>query len=247
MKRILAILALFLIMFSLVRPTEVDALENDKVLAVVSKRDTGTMYELLEGVTVTFVEIKPEVPKVPEGVVFEIPKTLHVQEDVVEFKFEIEKLNLEIELTEELMAELYSLWHTGTLTANKGYITDGPSGPNGNDGYETWYDLDMTRVVEIMRTEGYDEIEYPYWINEETGCKMLGEYIMVAGDIVNTRKRGDIIETSLGKAMVCDYCEKAVYGKNHYWIDIATDWEHTYSQRVVPFDPYELIREHYIN
>lgn len=119
--------------------------------------------------------------------------------------------------------------HTGMLTARKGYITDGPAGPNGNDGYETWYDLDMKGVVDIMRGLGYSEEEYPYWVRED-GCKMFGPYIMVAGDIVNTRKRGDIVETSLGTAMVCDYCEYAVKWRQ-YQLDIATDWVKTYRYR----------------
>lgn len=163
-----------------------------------------------------------------------------VAEELTEGTEPVEETQSKDEATEpakeETAVDKYAKWHTGTLTARKGYITDGPAGPNGNDGYETWYDLNLSRVVEIMdklmEEKGKEDgcvYDYEYWVRED-GCKMYGPYIMVAGDIKNTRKRGDIIETSLGTAMVCDHCEQSEKC-NPYQIDIATDWGHTYSRR----------------
>lgn len=91
---------------------------------------------------------------------------------------------------------------------------------NGPSGKETYYNLDMNGVIDIMRNMGYSEEEYPYWIRED-GCKMFGDYIMVAADL-KTRPKGTIIETSLGTAMVVDTGDFAK--TNPTQIDIATNW-----------------------
>lgn len=93
-------------------------------------------------------------------------------------------------------------------------VFDGPSGK------ETYYNLDMTGVVNIMRSLGYDAETYPYWVREY-GCKMLGDYIMVAANL-DIRPKGTILETSMGTAIVCDTGGFAVY--NPTQIDIATNW-----------------------
>ena len=91
---------------------------------------------------------------------------------------------------------------------------------NGPSGKETYYNLDMNGVIDIMRNMGYSEEEYPYWIRED-GCKMFGDYIMVAADLT-TRPKGTIIETSLGTAMVVDTGSFAK--TNPTQIDVATNW-----------------------
>ena len=78
----------------------------------------------------------------------------------------------------------------------------------------------MSGVVSVMRNMGFDEENYPYWVRED-GCKMLGNYIMVAADL-GVRKRGTLVETSLGTALVCDTGSFAA--SNHNQIDIATNW-----------------------
>lgn len=83
---------------------------------------------------------------------------------------------------------------------------------------ETWYDLNMNTVVANMRTLGYDEETYPYYVDEVTGCKMLGDYIIVAANL-NTYPRGSVVETSLGDGLVCD---TGYLGSSHY--DLACDW-----------------------
>ena len=102
---------------------------------------------------------------------------------------------------------------TGPLTYMKGAVL----GPNGK---ETYYDLPMDRIVANARAKGYTEEEYPFWIRED-GCKMLGDYIMVAADL-DIHPRYSIVETSLGLGIVCDTGGFAEI--NQYQFDIATDW-----------------------
>ena len=49
---------------------------------------------------------------------------------------------------------------------------------------------------------------------------MLGDYVMVAADL-NIHPRGMVVETSLGKGLVCDTGDFAEIGD---WYDIATNW-----------------------
>lgn len=101
----------------------------------------------------------------------------------------------------------------GILTASKG-VNYGPQGK------ETYYNLDMSGVVSIMRSMGFDEENYPYWVRED-GCKMLGPYIMVAANL-GVFPRGSTIECSLGTALVCDTGGFAA--GNPTQLDIATTW-----------------------
>lgn len=113
---------------------------------------------------------------------------------------------------------------------------------NGPQGCETWYDLDMSYVVERMDTVYGIPIET--WVDPNTGvkmCKKVGEdtaYVMVAADAESvwgekdynpesTYHMGDIVLTSWGPGMVVDYCGLAVDKReqgreNHF--DIATAW-----------------------
>ena len=91
----------------------------------------------------------------------------------------------------------------------------------GPSGKETYYNLDMSGVVNIMRNMGYSEDAYPYWVRED-GCKMLGNYIIVACNL-DIRPRGTIIATSLGTAIVCDTSPVFV-GDNATQVDVAVNW-----------------------
>lgn len=82
---------------------------------------------------------------------------------------------------------------------------------------ETYYNLPMNGVIEIMRKLGYSENDYPYWIRED-GVKMFGDYVMVAAPL-DIYPRCTIVETSLGTGMVCDTGEMI-----GHWFDIAVDW-----------------------
>ena len=90
----------------------------------------------------------------------------------------------------------------------------------GPSGTETYYNLDMSGVVGIMRDMGFDAGSYPYWVRSD-GCKMLGDYIMVAADL-SIRPRGSTIPTSLGMGLVCD-TGSFIYS-NPTQLDIATNW-----------------------
>ncbi|MCR5068164.1 MAG: hypothetical protein K6A14_08920 [Erysipelotrichaceae bacterium] len=96
------------------------------------------------------------------------------------------------------------------LTKKRGTI-------NGPSGKETYYNLNMSGVVKIMRRMGNND---PYWVRED-GCKMLGDYIMVAANL-EIRPRGTLVLTSLGMGIVCD--TGAFAHRNVYQLDIAVDW-----------------------
>ena len=101
-------------------------------------------------------------------------------------------------------------WKGPVLSVGRG-VNYGPSGK------ESYYNLDMSGVVSIMRSMGNTD---EYWVRED-GCKMLGDYIMVAANL-NLRPRGSIVETSLGDGIVCDTGGFA--RKNPTQIDIAVTW-----------------------
>ncbi len=104
-------------------------------------------------------------------------------------------------------------WAGEVLTKSKGTII-GPSGK------ETYYNLNMTKVINSMRRAGYSEADYPYWIRED-GVKMLGSYVMVAANY-EIRPKGTILESSLGYAIVCD---TGGFAKaNPTQIDVAVNW-----------------------
>lgn len=99
------------------------------------------------------------------------------------------------------------------LSRSRGSI-QGPSGK------ETYYNLNMSGVVSIMRRQGFSEAEYPYNVRAD-GVKCLGPYVMVAAHL-GKRPRGSKVQTSLGIGMVCDTGGFAA--NNPTQIDIATAW-----------------------
>ena len=111
---------------------------------------------------------------------------------------------------EERLANVPMEYH---LTSYAGTF-DGPSGK------ETYYNLDMSGVISIMRNNGYDEEEYPYWVRDD-GVKMFGKYVMVAASF-DIRPRGTILQSSLGEAIVCDTGGFA--SSNQTQLDIAVTW-----------------------
>lgn len=106
-----------------------------------------------------------------------------------------------------------SSWTGDKLSKNKGVV-------NGPSRKESYYNLNMTSVINAMRRMGYNEEEYPYWIRED-GVKMLGGYVIVAANY-EIRPRGTIIESSLGYAIVCDTGGFAK--RNPTQIDVAVNW-----------------------
>ena len=108
----------------------------------------------------------------------------------------------------------FKLFHlingTPELEAEAGTVL-GPSGK------ETWYNMDMTGVIDNLRAAG---IEGEYRVRED-GVKTYGDYIMCAADF-ELRPFGTILETSLGTAIVCDTGD--FIKENPYQLDIAVAW-----------------------
>lgn len=90
----------------------------------------------------------------------------------------------------------------------------------GPSGKETYYNLDMSGVISIMRDMGFDEENYPYWIRDDK-AKMLGNYVMCAANL-EIHPRGTLVRSSLGMCLVCDTGTFAY--SNPYQIDLACDW-----------------------
>ena len=114
-----------------------------------------------------------------------------------------------IEAYEEWWEEEHR-WKGPVLSKGRG-VNYGPSGK------ETYYNLNMSGVVNIMRGMGNTD---EYWVRED-GCKMLGDYIMVAANL-DLHPRGSIVETSLGEGIVCDTGGFAQ--NNPTQLDIAVTW-----------------------
>lgn len=82
---------------------------------------------------------------------------------------------------------------------------------------ETYYNLDMSYVVETAHNNGIDG---EYWVRED-GCKMLGEYIIVAA-AYSVHPYGSLVETSLGTGIVVD---TGAFAKDNVWqLDLAVTW-----------------------
>ena len=84
---------------------------------------------------------------------------------------------------------------------------------------ETYYDLDMSGVMEIAaRTCGVE----PYYTVREDGAKVDTEgYVLVAADL-DRYPRCSVVETSLGPGKVYDTGTFTI--ANHEQFDLATDW-----------------------
>jgi hypothetical protein len=87
----------------------------------------------------------------------------------------------------------------------------------GPSGKETYYNLPMQGVINIMRRNGYDAERFPYWVRDD-GVRMLGDYIMLAGR-AGQFERGTIVQCSLGQGMICDYGYLEWNG-----VDVAVTW-----------------------
>lgn len=101
-------------------------------------------------------------------------------------------------------------WDGPVLNSFAGMV----QGPSGN---ETYYNLDMSGVVSIMKSLGYD---YEYWVRDD-GVKMYGDYVMCAADL-SIRPKGTIVETSLGLGIVCD--TGGFVNWDNTRLDIAVNW-----------------------
>ena len=112
---------------------------------------------------------------------------------------------------EELATQTKSSSWTGSVLNRVSGINNGPSGK------ETYYNLNMSRIVSAMKKLG---VSSEYWVRND-GVKMYGDYIMCAADL-SVYPRGTIVETSLGTGIVCD--TGAFVKNSNIALDIATAW-----------------------
>ena len=108
---------------------------------------------------------------------------------------------------------------------------------NSEWGWESYYNLDMSGVVEIMRGSkwnhkyNYSREDYPVWYRSD-GAKMFGNYIMCAANMTCAAvdeggngkwPRGSLKMSSLGMCIVVDYGDfSTAHGDDQ--IDIAVTW-----------------------
>lgn len=192
---------LFMILFKsfsiITKADEPHTIEVD-VEPMVQLSAKNTAEEVMVGIE---EESNPKVEVETE----ELEKVEEVEEEV--------KDNVEVEEETEVKEEDEFYWDGPVLNSYVGTVM-GPSGK------ETYYNLPMGGVIDIMRNMGFSEEEYPYWERED-GCKMLGDYIMVAANL-DLRPRGSLVDCSLGRALVCDTGGFA--SSNPEQLDVAVNW-----------------------
>ena len=101
---------------------------------------------------------------------------------------------------------------------------------NGPSGKETYYNLNMWKIVNNLKSHGWmwqqidpslrQNVAGEYYVRQD-GCKMLGPYIMVAAHL-GIHPRGSLVQTSLGTGVVVD--TGAFSKSNAHQIDIAVNW-----------------------
>lgn len=138
----------------------------------------------------------------------ETDSSLEVNNEEVDAEYIEETDSNEIEAVQEYGSE--PVYSGSVLTASSGTNYYGSQ-------LETYYNLDMSGCIEIMRSMGNTD---EYWVRED-GVKMLGDYIMCAANL-DIHPRGSLVETSLGTAIVVDTGGFA--DSNPYQIDIAVTW-----------------------
>lgn len=241
-------MAIFLMLVGMVTTAyaEFEANRNEIIPEVAKVEITEPTKERNDDVKIHMLVVeKTDVAEATEPILLEgtvVEETLSQKTVSDEVREEEEK----VEDKKPTEAEKKASYHTGYLTARKGYITDSPCGPNGDDGYETWYPTHPGGAVKILAREyGFTNLKMEvcrdegprYGVRIISGTMPNGEtfenLVVVAADIVcesnpsGVFMRGQFIETSLGPGIIVDFCERAVNerkynGRTH--IDIATSW-----------------------
>lgn len=139
-----------------------------------------------------------------------------------EAKAEAEKKAKEEKKKKEQVAKENTAQTSGSAPAsyNGAVLTKSAGTVMGPSGKETYYNLDMSTCVRIMRNMGYSEAEYPYAVRED-GVKTLGGYVMVAANL-GIRPKGSLIQTSRGTGIVVDTGGFA-HG-NPTQLDLCVNW-----------------------
>lgn len=138
-----------------------------------------------------------------------------------EMQKEIDSIYQDIEAVEIAKVEARQkrqVTYTPTVTYAS---TDGLTRSGGVNYYgeqkETYYNLNMSRVVDNARNAG---VEGEYWVRED-GVKMYGDKVIVAAN-QDLYPYGTTVDTSLGEGIVLDTGTFA--NSNPTQVDIATDW-----------------------
>ena len=192
--------------------------DTDEVDPYLAESDTDMEY------------VQPVVEEVQLAIVKVAEASVEQAEEAVKSVEPLEEPEEEIvvdgeELVESSVEEEYH-WDGAVLTASKG-VNQGPSGK------ETYYNLDMSGIVNGLNRGGWiytqcvdqsliDNIldTSGYWIRDD-GCKMFGDYIMVAANL-SVHPRGSLVPTSLGMGIVVDTGGFAKNNPNQ--LDIAVNW-----------------------
>ena len=135
------------------------------------------------------------------------------EEEEARRKIEEAKRAIEEEAARNTAATYSGTYNGAVLSPGNGTIM-GPSGK------ETYYNLNMSVCVSVMRRMGFSEEEYPYNVRDD-GCKCLGDYVMVAANL-KIRPKGTFILTSRGVGIVVDTGGFAK--RNPTQLDLATNW-----------------------
>lgn len=154
----------------------------------------------------------PVVVYAKEGEVVEKVQEVIEEEAVIEETIEQTEAEVE-EIKAEVKANPTPVPAEGVLTKSKGTVQF--------DGHkETYYNLNMSKVVSNAQKKIEGAKEWEYWERED-GAKMLGDYIMVAAD-QKIHPYGSLVETSLGTGIVVD--TGTFIQTNPQQIDIAVTW-----------------------
>lgn len=191
--------------------SEIEVIEEEEVEEEESKVEdisSEEISEIEEEIEEPYIE-----PEEEEYYYYEEPEEFYVEpepyvEPIEEVEVDPDVETLPEEETEPV--EAGTGWDGPVLTATMG-VNYGPSGK------ETYYNLPMDGIIDIMRSMGNTD---EHWIRED-GCHMLGDYVMIAADL-DIRPRGSYVETSLGTGIVCD-TGGFIYN-DPYQVDIAVTW-----------------------
>ena len=130
--------------------------------------------------------------------------------------------------TEDVIIDIPDNSWDGPVIAKGIGTVMGPSGRetyyNQNSLIPKHFDIHTYQGEELHNSMERLGLEYPrdYHVSDY-GVDMLGQYVMCAADVVTSdRKKGDILDTSLGKAIIVDHCEAAQSEPG--LIDISVQW-----------------------
>lgn len=227
-KRTIVFMAMLILLTGCKMPFE-DEKANKEISIVVPPTEEKEEVE----------EIIEEEEKEPE--IEEEELTEPIEEDVEEIgdgwvePLEVEMTEEVVEEVEETVVEEYvePTYQEPTYVQPQNYgscLTRSGGVYWYGDQKETWYNLDMSGIVSSIQNRGWlwndiaeeykQNVEGEYWIRDD-GCKMLGNYIMVAANL-SVHPRGSLVETSLGTGVVVDTGGFAA--NNPLQIDIAVNW-----------------------